>query len=230
MAQGFVKQGFKVLLHRVVDDPLQASRCLVSRTPCIYTRYTRVFRPFVATKVCQCVYTAEYPSTVMTAPPSSLFRCQLSIHGNDCLQVGGRSVHIIICWSKYCSSIHSLIIQSYLAHPRVCLISHLILFCFVDQISSVHQVSVFLSIYLSGELPVYVQLSIHPSTLKFTCQSAYCLDFSLSIYQSLFTCDLPSVYPAVCPLIVHPSVHMSMCPSSFHSCVCSSLSSFLFCF
>ena len=43
VAQGLVKHGFKVLLHRVVDGPLQASRCLVSRTPCIYTRYTRVF-------------------------------------------------------------------------------------------------------------------------------------------------------------------------------------------
>ena len=29
VAQGFVKHGFKVLLHRVVDGPLQASRCLV---------------------------------------------------------------------------------------------------------------------------------------------------------------------------------------------------------
>ena len=28
VAQGFVKHGFKVLLHRVVDGPLQASRCL----------------------------------------------------------------------------------------------------------------------------------------------------------------------------------------------------------
>ena len=43
VAQGFVKHGFKVLLHRVVDGPLQASRCLVSRTPCVYTWYTRVF-------------------------------------------------------------------------------------------------------------------------------------------------------------------------------------------
>ena len=43
VAQGFVKLGFKVLLHHVVDGPLQASRCLVSRTPCVYTRYTRVF-------------------------------------------------------------------------------------------------------------------------------------------------------------------------------------------
>ena len=43
VAQGFVMQGFKVLLHRVVDGPLQASCCLVSRTPCVYTRYTRVF-------------------------------------------------------------------------------------------------------------------------------------------------------------------------------------------
>ena len=39
VAQGFVKHGFKVQLHRVVDGPLQASRCLVSRTPCVYTRY-----------------------------------------------------------------------------------------------------------------------------------------------------------------------------------------------
>ena len=30
VAQGFVKHGFNVLLHRVVDGPLQASRCLVS--------------------------------------------------------------------------------------------------------------------------------------------------------------------------------------------------------
>ena len=29
VAQGFVKQGFKVLLHCVVDGPLQASHCLV---------------------------------------------------------------------------------------------------------------------------------------------------------------------------------------------------------
>ena len=43
VAHGFVKHGFMVMLHRVVDDPLQASRCLVSRTPCVYTRYTRVF-------------------------------------------------------------------------------------------------------------------------------------------------------------------------------------------
>ena len=43
VALGFVKHGFKVLLHRVVDGPLQASRCLVSWTLCIYTRYTRVF-------------------------------------------------------------------------------------------------------------------------------------------------------------------------------------------
>ena len=40
VAHGFVKHGFKVLLHRVVDGLLQASRCLVSRTPCVYTRYT----------------------------------------------------------------------------------------------------------------------------------------------------------------------------------------------
>ena len=45
VAHWFVKHGFKVLLHRVVDGPLQASRCLVSRTLCVYTRYTRVFRP-----------------------------------------------------------------------------------------------------------------------------------------------------------------------------------------
>ena len=32
VAQGFVKHGFKVLLHPVVDIPLQASRYLVSRT------------------------------------------------------------------------------------------------------------------------------------------------------------------------------------------------------
>ena len=43
MAQGFAKHSFKVLLHRVVEGPLQASRCLVSRTPCVYTQYTRVF-------------------------------------------------------------------------------------------------------------------------------------------------------------------------------------------
>ena len=43
VAQGFAKHGFKVLLHRVVDGPLQASRCLVLRTPCVYTRYTCVF-------------------------------------------------------------------------------------------------------------------------------------------------------------------------------------------
>ena len=43
VAQGFVKHSFKVLLHRVVDGPLQALRCLVSRTLCVYTRYTRVF-------------------------------------------------------------------------------------------------------------------------------------------------------------------------------------------
>ena len=30
--RGFVKHSFKVLLHRVVDGPLQASRCLVSQT------------------------------------------------------------------------------------------------------------------------------------------------------------------------------------------------------
>ena len=48
VAQGFVKHGFKVLLHPVVDGPLQASRCLVSRTPCVYTRYTRVFRPLAS--------------------------------------------------------------------------------------------------------------------------------------------------------------------------------------
>ena len=29
MAHGFVKHGFKVLLHHVVDGPLQVSRCLV---------------------------------------------------------------------------------------------------------------------------------------------------------------------------------------------------------
>ena len=29
VAHGFVKHGFKVLLHRVVDGPLQSSRCLV---------------------------------------------------------------------------------------------------------------------------------------------------------------------------------------------------------
>ena len=29
VTHGFVKHGFKVLLHRVVDGPLQASRCLV---------------------------------------------------------------------------------------------------------------------------------------------------------------------------------------------------------
>ena len=29
MAQGFEKHGFKVLLHCVVDGPLQALRCLV---------------------------------------------------------------------------------------------------------------------------------------------------------------------------------------------------------
>ena len=29
VAHGFVKHGFKVLLHHVVDGPLQASRCLV---------------------------------------------------------------------------------------------------------------------------------------------------------------------------------------------------------
>ena len=40
LAQGFVKHGFKVLLHPVVDGPLQASRYLVSRTPCVYSRYT----------------------------------------------------------------------------------------------------------------------------------------------------------------------------------------------
>ena len=43
VALGFIKHGFNVLLHRVVDGPLQASRCLVSRSPCVYTRYTRVF-------------------------------------------------------------------------------------------------------------------------------------------------------------------------------------------
>ena len=51
VAHGFVKHGFKVLLHRVVDGPLQASRCLVSRTPCVYTRYTSVFRPLAANDV-----------------------------------------------------------------------------------------------------------------------------------------------------------------------------------
>ena len=48
VAQGFVKHGFKVLLHGVVDGPLQASRWLVSRTPCVYTWYTRVFQPLAA--------------------------------------------------------------------------------------------------------------------------------------------------------------------------------------
>ena len=43
VAQGFVKHGFKVLLHRVVDGPLQASCCLISQTLCVCTRYTRVF-------------------------------------------------------------------------------------------------------------------------------------------------------------------------------------------
>ena len=43
VAQGFVKHGVKVLLHRVVDGPLQASRCLVSRILCVYIRYTRAF-------------------------------------------------------------------------------------------------------------------------------------------------------------------------------------------
>ena len=43
VAQGFVKHGFKVLLHRVVDGPLQASCCLISQTLCVCTWYTRVF-------------------------------------------------------------------------------------------------------------------------------------------------------------------------------------------
>ena len=52
VAQGFVKHGFKVLLHRVVDGPLQASSCLVSQTPCVYTWYTRVFVMFSISILC----------------------------------------------------------------------------------------------------------------------------------------------------------------------------------
>ena len=51
VAHGFVKHGFKVLIHHIVDGALQASRCLVTlpgfikfkRTPFVYTLYTRVF-------------------------------------------------------------------------------------------------------------------------------------------------------------------------------------------
>ena len=40
VTQGFVKYSFKVLLHRAVDGPWQASCCMVSRTPYVYMRYT----------------------------------------------------------------------------------------------------------------------------------------------------------------------------------------------
>ena len=52
LVQGFVKHGFKVLLHGVVDGPLQASCCLVLRTTCVYTRYTRVLWALRRTLVC----------------------------------------------------------------------------------------------------------------------------------------------------------------------------------
>ena len=85
VAQGFEKHCFKVLLHRVVDGPLQASRCLVSRTPRVYTRYTPCILGLTARKERRLVL--------------SLLQHRAAEHAEDDCQQDQRTLQHV-CWEN----------------------------------------------------------------------------------------------------------------------------------